>query len=404
VSAQPDFTVTVTPPTRTVNPGDTTTFSVRLNAAQGGFGGNVQLGLASVPADASFSYDPQPAVLTVGGITTSTLTVSTAPRIAPDRYTLQVTAVASGVSKTFDIQLVVNPVGDFSVSADPAAIAVGVGTSRTVTIKLQVTGGFRSVITLEATPPPPGSGLSVSVQPNQLVPQSDTIGQVALVLTADRNAPARTFVVSVSARSGQLVHDVRVPVSIRQSAGCFIATAAYGSATAPQVQMLREYRDGPIQGSVVGQGFLWAFNSWYYSFSPHLAGVVGESELLRTTSASALYPLTIIIDSSSQIYAALAPQRELATVLAGIWTSLMVGLVYLSGPVAFAALFGRVHPAPHLRRALSPAAIAIVLSVGLLAVGELTRSTLGAGLGAALLVVSLMSASGALVYALIRRK
>ncbi len=56
-----------------------------------------------------------------------------------------------------------------------------------------------------------------------------------------------------------------------ESGGCLIATAAFGSELAPQVQMLREIRDNTVLGTLSGTSFMTGFNTFYYSFSPTIA-------------------------------------------------------------------------------------------------------------------------------------
>jgi hypothetical protein len=68
---------------------------------------------------------------------------------------------------------------------------------------------------------------------------------------------------------------------------CFVATAAYGSAMANDVDMLRRFRDNLLKRSVLGELAVEA----YYTFGPPVAGVVGESDLLRTTARDLLGPL-----------------------------------------------------------------------------------------------------------------
>ncbi|MBL0220536.1 MAG: hypothetical protein IPQ07_42540 [Myxococcales bacterium] len=68
---------------------------------------------------------------------------------------------------------------------------------------------------------------------------------------------------------------------------CFIATAAYGSVLANDVDMLRHFRDAVLKRTVLGELAI----ETYYTFGPPVAGVIGESELLRWTARTILGPL-----------------------------------------------------------------------------------------------------------------
>jgi len=63
--------------------------------------------------------------------------------------------------------------------------------------------------------------------------------------------------------------------------GCLIATAAYGSELAPQVQFLREVRDNTVLSTTSGAAFITAFNNLYYSFSPTIADWERESPVFK---------------------------------------------------------------------------------------------------------------------------
>ena len=65
---------------------------------------------------------------------------------------------------------------------------------------------------------------------------------------------------------------------------CFIATAAYGSKLANDVVALRGFRDRVLRSTVFGELAIEA----YYTFGPEVAGIIGESELLRATARGAL--------------------------------------------------------------------------------------------------------------------
>ncbi|HET9625331.1 MAG TPA: fibronectin type III domain-containing protein [Kofleriaceae bacterium] len=68
---------------------------------------------------------------------------------------------------------------------------------------------------------------------------------------------------------------------------CFVATAAYGSLLANDVEMLRRFRDNLLKHSVIGELAV----ETYYTFGPPVAGVVGESDLLRATARELLGPI-----------------------------------------------------------------------------------------------------------------
>jgi hypothetical protein len=68
---------------------------------------------------------------------------------------------------------------------------------------------------------------------------------------------------------------------------CFVATAAYGSTMANDVDMLRHFRDALLHRTVLGELAVEA----YYTFSPAVSGVVSESDVLRATARGILDPL-----------------------------------------------------------------------------------------------------------------
>ena len=63
--------------------------------------------------------------------------------------------------------------------------------------------------------------------------------------------------------------------------GCLIATAAYGTELAPQVQFLREIRDNTVMSTSAGAAFMTSFNQMYYSFSPTIADLERENPLFQ---------------------------------------------------------------------------------------------------------------------------
>jgi len=73
--------------------------------------------------------------------------------------------------------------------------------------------------------------------------------------------------------------------------GCLIATAAYGSEMAPQVQFLREIRDNKVMSTESGVSFMTGFNQFYYSFSPVVADYERENPLFKEAVKIGLTPM-----------------------------------------------------------------------------------------------------------------
>ena len=61
-------------------------------------------------------------------------------------------------------------------------------------------------------------------------------------------------------------------------AGCFIATAAYGTDSAEEINILREFRDTVLLPNTLGARFV----SFYYTTSPPIADFISRNEFLRT--------------------------------------------------------------------------------------------------------------------------
>ena len=73
--------------------------------------------------------------------------------------------------------------------------------------------------------------------------------------------------------------------------GCLIATAAFGSELAPQVQFLREIRDNTVLQTEYGTSFMTGFNQFYYSFSPAIADYERENSVFKEAVKLTLTPL-----------------------------------------------------------------------------------------------------------------
>jgi len=77
----------------------------------------------------------------------------------------------------------------------------------------------------------------------------------------------------------------------QKGGGCLIATAAFGSEMAPQVQFLREIRDNTVLQTQSGSTFMTGFNQFYYSFSPAVADYERENPAFKEAVKIAITPM-----------------------------------------------------------------------------------------------------------------
>ena len=67
---------------------------------------------------------------------------------------------------------------------------------------------------------------------------------------------------------------------------CFISTAAFGSQSAPEVKIFRQFRNSFLLTNFVGKIFV----KFYYQISPAIAEVISGNEYLKMTTRVLLYP------------------------------------------------------------------------------------------------------------------
>ena len=81
--------------------------------------------------------------------------------------------------------------------------------------------------------------------------------------------------------------------------GCFIATAAYGTPAAEQIDVLREFRDQVLMDSVAGRQLV----ALYYWLSPPAADVIAGSNFLRTLVRELVVdPIVWLAEATSDVW------------------------------------------------------------------------------------------------------
>ena len=90
---------------------------------------------------------------------------------------------------------------------------------------------------------------------------------------------------------GTVMKDGKCVAEQKEGGGCLIATAAFGSEMAPQVQFLREIRDNTVMNTQSGTAFMTGFNQFYYSFSPYVADYERENPVFKEAVKVTLTPM-----------------------------------------------------------------------------------------------------------------
>ena len=94
-----------------------------------------------------------------------------------------------------------------------------------------------------------------------------------------------------------------------EGGGCLIATAAFGSEMAPQVQQLRELRDNTIMSTKSGAAFMTGFNQFYYSISPSIADIERQNPLFKEVVKITITPM--LVSLSLLNYANIDTEQEM---------------------------------------------------------------------------------------------
>ena len=271
------------------------------------------------------AYRGQPSVLykvpfTVGSVTTVTSTADYAGYGDPDGLdgnvrapdgTISTTEPGSGAQRfslvpdgaggTYRLRVTARLEHDDVTPAAPANMGLADATNSTATISFVAPGddGATGRVTgyeiryrahdpvTEANFDEPGS-----VDPKLAIEIAEPGGVQTFTLPG--LLPSTTYSVGIRAfddcrnASPLTVIDVATPDRISGEVdACFIATAAYGSPLAADVQLLRGVRDSILRKTVIGELAVEA----YYTFGPAAAGLISESELLRATAREMIAPI-----------------------------------------------------------------------------------------------------------------
>ncbi len=180
--------------------------------------------------------------------------------------------------------------------------------------------------------------------------------------------------------------------------GCLIATATFDSPLAPQVQQLREFREGNIYSTKSGTQFMTAFNAWYYSFSPAVAIFIDQHPSTKPPMRIILTPLLGILSLSKMSFLALSIYPDIAVIVSGFVASTLIGMVYVF-PVLFVllVLIRRIYPLTFTTGVFKILGGFTITGLVLLVLGGLISINPVLLVGSVLFIVSLVLLTGLLL-------
>jgi hypothetical protein len=155
-----------------------------------------------------------------------------------------------------------------------------------------------------------GSYVNLVAEPDEGYQFVNWSGDVEAV--ADANASSTTISMDSS---------YSIQANFSGGARCFIATAAYGTPMAEEIQVLRRFRDRYLLPNPVGRVFV----DLYYSTSPPIAGFISEHPDLKPIVRTGLLPVvavsTLVIRGTPADKMAIAGLLVLVLMLGTMWVT-----------------------------------------------------------------------------------
>lgn len=201
VTATPDFSVSATPSSQTVPPGNGTTYTVSVTPSNG-FAGNVTFSVNGLPSGATASFSPS----SVSGSGSSTMVVSTSNSTPTGTYQLTITAASGTLTHSTQVTLAV---ADFTISASPSSQTVSRGSQTTYTVTIAPSGPFSATVNFSVTGLP--ARTSASFKPTSIVGS----GNSTLTVSVKRPAATGTYPLIITGTGGGATHSANVSLVIK---------------------------------------------------------------------------------------------------------------------------------------------------------------------------------------------
>jgi len=221
LGATPDFSVSASPVSRTINQGQSTTYTITVTS-QNGFSGSVNLAALNLPGNvviAGTSFSPQTVNVPASGSVTSTFNYVSNSTVPVGSFTVTMQGQGEGLSRSTTVTLIVNPgaTPDFTVSASPSSHEIIQGQTTTYAINVTSVNGFNGPVQMFAINLPGNlvlTGTGFNPQSVNLISGGSATSTFTLVTNSQ--TPAGTFTISFEGRVGSTTRSTTVQVVIDQ--------------------------------------------------------------------------------------------------------------------------------------------------------------------------------------------
>lgn len=206
IVAPPSFSLAGPPTFAGVDAGGSTTFGPISTTLYSGFDSSVSLTASNLPSGVTIAF--QNSTIAAPGSGSSNITISASSAVPDGEYSITITGTGGGWTASTTISLYVL---NFTLSASPAAITVGLGSSGTSAITATMNPGpMEGVVTLSASGMP--SGVTVSFV--QLTSPPVYSGTATMTVNVASTTTAGTYPITVTGTSGSVVQTTTVTLTV----------------------------------------------------------------------------------------------------------------------------------------------------------------------------------------------
>jgi len=205
--AQFDFSLSASPTTSSMNPGDQTTYIVTVSLASG-TAQSVSLSLSGLPSGAKFQFSPPSGTPPF----TSTLTIASQPDAPAGSYDLTLLGSGGGNTRSAVVKLIISTAPDFSITTTSPSQTGVQGQTVAYVIQVNPSGAFGSPISLSASGLPMGA--TAIFEPQTGTPP---LASTLRVLLGDRSSPG-SYTLVVSATGGGKTRTLSLVLNVQEKA------------------------------------------------------------------------------------------------------------------------------------------------------------------------------------------